>query len=359
MKTANALSKTFKVLLIAATVLFSIGASAQNLIVNGGFDGSNGWSSDCSMEIYTETVYGGTSSSNNVTEIDAERCFNQQVPVYAGAIYDLSYKASRRTGGGTPTTVGVTITITGLQTGTVYLNENKTYSNTVWGWVNESFSFTLPATATDTKVNIKFSNYVTTGTYGTILDDVNFYMDAQSSVLPLKVMSFSGEVRNNKAILTWTASNDDKDGRFFVVDRLSATGNFDSIAMVAVTGTSYSYTDSKMLNGSNKYRLRIVSRASVTYSKIISLSNAVASDVNVYPNPATTTIAFRLTSSVQSIANVAVYSLSGSVISIRQIQLHEGTNNQNVDISSLRAGAFFLKISDDKGMNYVQEFCKR
>lgn len=360
MKTTNAFLKIFTLLLLTGTVMFSNGVSAQNLITNPGFEsGTSGWGTDCSIEIYTENVYGGTSSSNMVTEIDVERCFNQQVAVSAGAIYDFSYKASRRTGGGTPGTVGVNITITGVQSGTEYLNTNKTYSNTTWGFVTESFSFTLPTDAIDSKVNIKFSSYLTTGTYGTIVDDINFNMDPQSSVLPIKLMSFAGQLKNKKAMLTWTASNDDIDGEYFIAERAPSQGGFDSIGVVAASGTAYSFTDNRMLSGSNNYRLRIVNRASATYSKIISLDNTAASDVQVYPNPATTSIGFKLNSTVKNNVNVIVYSLSGSVVSMKQIQLNAGLNASTLDVTSLRPGSFFLKICDDNGMNYVQEFCKR
>ena len=118
MKTHNILSKTFILLAIAGSSLFSKGVGAQNLIVNPGFqDGTSGWGTDCSIEINPETVYGGTNAANKVTEIDIERCFKQQVAVSAGATYDFSFKASRRQGG-TPATVGVTVTITGAESGT-------------------------------------------------------------------------------------------------------------------------------------------------------------------------------------------------------------------------------------------------
>ena len=35
-------------------------------------------------------------------------------------------------------------------------------------------------------MRIEFSNYVTTGTYGTLIDDINLSINAQSAVLALK-----------------------------------------------------------------------------------------------------------------------------------------------------------------------------
>jgi hypothetical protein len=360
MKTTNALLKTLALLLTIGAFAFSTGASAQNLITNPGFEnGTTGWSTDCSMEINPEPVYGGTTSSNAVTEIDAERCFNQQVTVSAGAIYDFSFLASRRTGGGTPASVGVNVTITGIPSGTQYLNTNRTYNNTAWGYTNESFSFVVPANSTDTKVNIKFSNYSTVGTYGTLIDNVNFSMNKQSIILPIKLIGFTGEIRNNKAILNWTASNDDQDGKYFIIERAIANGNFDSIGIVAVNGISYSFTDAKMPNGVNNYRLKVVSLASSVYSKIIALDNTAASGFLVYPNPATSSIGFKMNSAISTSVNVVVCSISGSIVSMKQVHLNAGFNVATIDITSLHPGSFFLKISDEKGMNYVQGFCKK
>jgi len=359
MKTTNTLPKIFALLLSGGLALISTGVSAQNLLNNPGFqNGSAGWSTGCSIEIYPENVYGGSSSSNYVTEIDVERCFNQEVAVSPGNIYDFGYKASRRQGS-TPATVGMTVTITGVQSGVQYLNISKTYTNTTWAYTTESFSFTLPSNSIDTRVNITFSNYLTTGTYGTIIDDINFNVDPQSSVLPVKLISFSGDIKNNTAVLNWTATNEDKDGKYFIIERAAAQGAFDSIGVLAVTGTRYSFIDLKMLSGSNNYRLKMLSMAGYTYSKVIKMDAAIAASVQIYPNPATSSIGFKLTSTTKKVANVQIYSLSGSVVDLKQVQLNVGLNTGTLDITALHPGAFFLKISDGNGMNYAQQFCKK
>lgn len=172
--------------IVAGSLVFNNSALAQqNLVTNPGFtNGTNGWATDCSIEINPETVYGGSVSSNPVAEIDIERCFKQEISVSSGAMYNFSYKASRRQGG-TPATVGVTVSITGVQTGTQYVIANKTYTNTSWSWTTEHFSFTLPVNSADTRIRISFSNYITTGTYGTLIDDITLSIDAQSAVLPI------------------------------------------------------------------------------------------------------------------------------------------------------------------------------
>src|SRR5690349_10360571 len=73
---------------------------AQNLIKNSDFsDGTDDWSSSCSMEVNPESVYGGTNNGNPITEIDVERCLDQTICIFPGATYVFSFRAGRRTAG--------------------------------------------------------------------------------------------------------------------------------------------------------------------------------------------------------------------------------------------------------------------
>lgn len=354
-------SKTLAILALFACS-FSSEVSAQNLIVNPGFEnGTTGWSTDCTMEIYTENVYGGVSSTNNVTEIDAERCFNQEVNVTAGQTYYVSYKASRRQGGSTPATTGVNLLITGVQSATQYTNVNRTYTNTTWSYTNEVFSFTIALNSTDTRVNVKFGNYTTVGTYGTIIDDISV-MTGSAGVLPLKFLSFNGKIKNNSAVLNWSASNDDHSGRYFVIEKSVGQNKFDSIGTVkaADARSNYAFTDNSASNGSNHYRIKAVNANEViSYSNVIALTNSAAAAAKVYPNPAVSTIAVSLPALSNTIANIQIFNIAGNMIMSKQVNLSEGSNVVSVDVTSLKPGSFFLKVSDSKDLNFAQSFCKR
>jgi hypothetical protein len=202
MKTIS-ISQTLPKLLTALLLVTSMVVSAQsNLVTNPGFsNGTQGWSTNCTIEINPESVYGGT-NSNPVTEIDIERCLHQEIATSAGAIYDFSFKAGRRQGS-TPATVGITVKVIGVPSGVEYINQNRTYTNTSWSLTTESFSFTVPANTTDTRVRIEFTNYVTPGTYGTLVDDISLSVNAQSAVLALKPTHVIRRNNNN----TVSASN--------------------------------------------------------------------------------------------------------------------------------------------------------
>jgi len=158
--------------------------NAQNLVSNSDFNAFTAWNTSCSIEVNPESVYGGTSATNNVTEIDMERCFNQHICVLAGTSYTLSFKGSRRTAGATPANPGITIKVTGDNTGTQYVSVNKAYNNSTFAFTTQTYSFTVPAGSADKKVNISFSAHANNTTYGVILDDIE--------MAPTSAFSISG-----------------------------------------------------------------------------------------------------------------------------------------------------------------------
>src|SRR5690349_5541906 len=74
-----------KFILAITIIILPLFMSAQNLTTNSSFNnGSTGWTSSCSVEVNPETTYGGTNASNYVTEIDMERCLDQNICILPG-----------------------------------------------------------------------------------------------------------------------------------------------------------------------------------------------------------------------------------------------------------------------------------
>jgi hypothetical protein len=163
-----------KIGLIIASLLLPVFVSAQNLVTNSSFsNGSTSWTNSCSVEIYSENVYGGSDASNPVTEIDEETCIDQDVCIMAGVTYSLSFKGSRRTAGGAPSTVGISIKVKGVHTGTTYVNQNKSYNNTSFNLSTQTYTFTIAANSSERKINIHIEDNNNHNTLGAILDDIS------------------------------------------------------------------------------------------------------------------------------------------------------------------------------------------
>ena len=177
-----------------------------------------------------------------------------------------------------------------------------------------------------------------------------------STTLPVQLVSFTGTVADNDAQLTWVAEKE-TGSRYFVIDRSTNGIDFDSIGIVASMNASaaytYHYTDRNIAAGNNYYRLRHIDLDDATsYSQIISLNNSTATTtgkINVYPNPAASTLNYTITSEKAGQAAIQVFNPSGILVMTDRIQLSAGPNQQSINISRLSHGSYFLKIIDAQG----------
>ncbi|OQP47428.1 hypothetical protein A4H97_08000 [Niastella yeongjuensis] len=172
---------TTKFTLIVAMILLPLFMSAQNLVTNSSFNnGGTGWTNSCSVEVNPENVYGGSSTTNNVTEIDMERCLDQNICIMPGVTYVFTFKATRRIDASTPNNPGISVKVRGVTSHTNYVNSTKSYNNTTFSWTTETYSFTVPANSSDKQVNIHIADNNGNSSYGVIVDDIN--MHPQSSL---------------------------------------------------------------------------------------------------------------------------------------------------------------------------------
>lgn len=172
-----------KIVLIIASMLLPVFVSAQNLVTNADFsNGSTSWAGSCSVEINSETVYGGSNASNYVTEIDKETCIDQNVCIMTGVTYNLTFRGARRTIGGAPSTVGISIKIKGVNSGTTYVSEDKNYSNTSFNFSTQTYTFTVPANSSDRNVNIHIQDYNNNSILGVILDAVELHPQSDMAI---------------------------------------------------------------------------------------------------------------------------------------------------------------------------------
>lgn len=181
---------------------------AQNLVTNSDFAGgsSTGWSTSSSLEINPSSVYGGPSSSLYVTELDKERTINQEVCILPGLTYTLTYYASRRTQSPTPTIAGMRIKVTGSNTNNNYVNVTRLYSNTTWTAYAVSFDITVLANSSDKKLNIQFSSYNNTTTYGVLVWDVELAPPTASPISISGPSSSAVSVANSYSLSNVPAS---------------------------------------------------------------------------------------------------------------------------------------------------------
>lgn len=352
-----------KNLIIALFVIAPFSLFSQNLLKNSGFsDGSSNWSTNgMKVEINPETTYGGRNSRNNTAEVDMEVGLRQVVDISADNFYQLTFKVSRRTGGGTIASPGINIQVIGDVSGKKYVNSNKTYSNTSFAFVDEIFTFSIPKNTTDKKVTIQFTGYNNNTTLGVIMDDIQF-IQINNAALPVHFVSFTGELRNNSSLLTWKTENE-SNNRYFIIEKSVNGASFDSIGVVAASNRSaatYTFADTKLSN-TNVYRIRQVDLDGASiFSKMIVLKKSVVNgEMKVFPSTATTTVQYSLSVSENTSLQVAVVDASGRTVMQQLNQVNAGSFQQSLNVQNLNSGIYYIQVrSNDGSVNLTKTFQK-
>lgn len=431
-----------KFTLLVAIILLPLFMSAQNLTTNSSFNNSStGWTSSCSVEVNPETTYGGTNASNYVTEIDMERCLDQNICIMPGATYVLSFRATRRIDANTPNNPGISIKVRGVNTNFNYVNSTKSYNNNTWSWTTETFTFSVPANSSDKSVNLHIQDNNGHSTYGVILDDIEMHLQTDMAItgnttavvnstnayavsnspaagitynwsfganstpatatvaapstkwttegskivsvaisnasclvttlnatvvvtgsLPLHFTSFTGIIKDNKAALSWSTTNE-VNNNFFVVERSLNGRNFDSVGRVQAGNNSsntYSFNENNT-NATSYYRVKQVDiNGAYTFSAVITVKNTGSNAaVTVYPTQAISTINYVLSSEAPATVTVQVYNITGQPVMSQQATLMQGLNVRSMDVSMLAKGSYVLRIQiPAAGVTLVKQFSK-
>lgn len=73
-------------------------------------------------------------------------------------------------------------------------------------------------------------------------------------------------------------------------------------------------------------------------------SDETATGTTVYPNPASKHMSVRFESTIEEKATLKITSATGTVISLKPVQIFKGQNQQMVDVSKLAAGVYFIQM---------------
>ena len=85
----------------------------------------------------------------------------------------------------------------------------------------------------------------------------------------------------------------------------------------------------------------------------------MVSEVSIYPNPARDNFNLELTASEVSEMSMTIYNMNGAMVRAKNVQLTEGNNVINEDVSSLSSGIYFVQIYNaSNGETVVKKLVK-
>lgn len=164
------------------------------------------------------------------------------------------------------------------------------------------------------------------------------------SILPVKLVQFSHELKNNNLQLNWTLIQETGINHY-ELERKRNTTSWEMIQTNSLAGIggemhSKNYTDKLLLNGVYEYRLHFKdANGQSQYSKTISIKiDNQTSDIKVYPNPVTSRLSFITNKPLQN-GYIRLSNATGKIV-YRSALL--SSNKSSIDISHLPKGMYTL-----------------
>ena len=190
------------------------------------------------------------------------------------------------------------------------------------------------------------------------IDKIIFIPNA--SLLPVKLISFRGNMNGNNVILEWSVSSNEQAYKFDIEKSLDGN-NFESTQTLVSSTTrdieTYSYNE---VNESAKvyYRLRVTDKNNVvTYSKVLVFSKETDSKEKL--NIIGTNVTDKLTLSFQSQINQAtelnILDITGKLVIKQSLKVSKGNNLVSISLpTSMNNGMYVASVSGNNFSSSAQ-----
>jgi len=243
--------------------------------------------------------------------------------------------------------------ISGLQKDSIAIGSTKddeVLPNTAWEYEDDSTWVAFPdnwftdsASTNPLSVQLWIFPYVSINSAG-------------CGVLPVNLLSFNAERKNNDVTLNWEVSAE-MNMKGYEIEKANNNGVFSNLMFVPafnnLKNQKYTATDKNAFANSPavQYRLKqIDGDGRITYSKIITLkNNSVLTDA-VFANPFTGALKLQLNLSVASTVALQLYDMQGRLVAVQNAALY-GVSGNSITMAAtenLAPGNYFLKVNVNK-----------
>jgi hypothetical protein len=173
------------------------------------------------------------------------------------------------------------------------------------------------------------------------------------SPLPVKLVSFQGNMNNDKVSLQWAVA-DNEINDHFEVEKSFDGKTFTTKGIVVATTKSgaetYSYGET-VSSEKVYYRLKMYDKNQViTYSKILAFQTKIAgisNGIKIVTNPITDKLTLSYSSALKQSVEIKVYDLSGRLQLNQRMNVYEGSNLISLTIgSSIKTGMYVVELNN-------------
>ncbi len=210
------------------------------------------------------------------------------------------------------------------------------------------------------------------GFYGTLSSRGNFFISSViNSPLPISLVNFTGEKKNNKNNLKWSTSMEQNNVGFEL--QYSADGiNFEKLSFIdskALNGNSssvltYTFSDAANYNSNAYYRLKQIDKDGRSFiSNVVFLKGDKSNKISlgsIFPNPAHNTLNVTIASPLNDKINVEIRDIAGKLVFRQPSTVVNGNNKLALEVAALPGGSYFIKaISSNGEQSPVSKFVKQ
>jgi hypothetical protein len=184
-------------------------------------------------------------------------------------------------------------------------------------------------------------------------DTISILFDSTCVILESKLLNFDASKKNKQVNLQWTVSQN-KDSRYFDVQRSTDGENFTTVARVNANPDLQvaDYTAADDISGVNGafvyYRLKMKSNMGyIKYSKVIpiALSEFTAKGISIAPNPIQDVMRVSISSDADKQAEIQVYDFAGRLVRTHRAQVAKGNNTITLNgFKDWQKGIYAVKV---------------
>jgi hypothetical protein len=198
-----------------------------------------------------------------------------------------------------------------------------------------------------------YKSYNFNYTPGTANDSTRFVLAIEHKPVPhYALLSFAGAKNTDGILLNWKTWNE-ANNVTFVLQKLAANNTYDFLdSLHSDSAGAYSYIDQHPSLGNNTYRLQQTDGlGNITYSAPVTIgynSTAPNGGLNIYPNPAKSSMTVTLTTSstTTQVASADIYDMSGTLIEHKAVNSNSFTH----DVSAYKLGIYIIELKNSNGI---------
>jgi len=206
---------------------------------------------------------------------------------------------------------------------------------------------------------------ITSATYVTSFSPFSLGSSTGNNPLPVALLSFKAYVVNNYVELNWeTATEINND--FFTIERSLNGIDYEIIGEVYGAGNTstsqyYSLVDEYPYPGISYYRLKQTDfDGKYEYFPVVSVKfNKKQFELtNIYPNPGANKVTIEIDSEENDEVKLIIYNQLGVEVIKKSITTQEGTNNIEIDVTSLAQGSYYLTLKNNSNAILTSKLLK-